>query len=112
MVELAWRLPLEMKIKSGVGKKPIRKILENHLPRELFDRPKMGFAIPVGDWLRGSLRDWAEDLLSEEKLGDSNVFDVSKIRGVWARHLTEGSGLATQLWTVLIYQSWREANRQ
>ena len=112
VVELAWRLPLEMKIKSGAGKRPIRKILENHLPRELFDRPKMGFAIPVGDWLRGSLRDWAEDLLSEEKLGDSNVFDVSKIRGVWARHLTEGSGLAYQLWTVLIYQSWREANRQ
>ena len=112
VVELAWRLPLEMKIKSGVGKKPIRKILENHLPRELFDRPKMGFAIPVGDWLRGSLRDWAEDLLSEKQLGDSNVFDVSKIRGVWARHLTEGSGLAYQLWTVLIYQSWREANRQ
>ena len=112
VVELAWRLPLEMKIKSGVGKKPIRKILENHLPRELFDRPKMGFAIPVGDWLRGSLRDWAEDLLSEKQLGDSNVFDVSKIRRVWARHLTEGSGLAYQLWTVLIYQSWREANRQ
>ena len=84
----------------------------NHLPRELFDRPKMGFAIPVGDWLRGSLRDWAEDLLSEKKLGDSNVFDVSKIREVWARHLSGGSGLAHQLWTVLIYQSWREANRQ
>ena len=112
VVEFAWRLPLEMKIKSGIGKRPIRKILEDHLPRELFDRPKMGFAIPVGDWLRGSLRDWAEDLLSEKKLGDSNVFDVSKIRGVWARHLTEGSGLAHQIWTVLIYQSWREANRQ
>ena len=110
IVEFAWRVPLKMKIKNGTGKWLLRKLLAKHVPQELFERPKMGFAIPLDSWLRGPLRDWAEDLLSEKRLNEEGVFDASIIRRTWARHLEGKPGVAHQLWDILVYQSWSQAN--
>ena len=110
VVEFAWRVPLKMKIKNGTGKWLLRKLLAKHVPQELFERPKMGFAIPLDSWLRGPLRDWAEDLLSEKRLNEEGMFDASIIRRTWARHLEGKPGGAHQLWDILVYQSWSQVN--
>ena len=110
VVEFAWRLPLKMKIRDRTGKWLLRKLLTKHVPQELFERPKMGFAIPLDGWLRGPLRDWAEDLLSEKRLNEEGIFDTQIIRSTWAGHLEGKSGVAYQLWDVLVYQSWAQAN--
>ena len=110
VVEFAWRVPLKMKIKNGTGKWLLQKLLAKHVPQELFERPKMGFAIPLDSWLRGPLRDWAEDLLSEKRLNEEGMFDASIIRRTWARHLEGKPGVAHQLWDILVYQSWSQAN--
>src|SRR5690606_26754988 len=88
--ELAWRLPLEWKIRKGVTKWPLRRVLDRYVPRRLIDRPKQGFSLPIADWLRGPLRDWAEDLLADERLRRDGVFRPGPIRAAWAAHL-EGS---------------------
>jgi asparagine synthase (glutamine-hydrolysing) len=110
VVEFAWRLPLKMKIRDGTGKWLLRKLLAKHVPQELFERPKMGFAIPLDGWLRGPLRDWAEDLLSEKRLNEEGIFDTRIIRSTWAGHLEGKPGVAYQLWDILVYQSWSQAN--
>ena len=110
VVEFAWRVPLKMKIRNGTGKWLLRKLLAKHVPQELFERPKMGFAIPLDSWLRGPLRDWAEDLLSKKRLNEEGMFDASVIRRTWARHLEGKPGVAHQLWDILVYQSWAQAN--
>jgi len=110
VVEFAWRVPAVMKFRDGAGKWLLKKLLAKHVPQELFERPKMGFAIPLDGWLRGPLRDWAEDLLSERRLNEEGIFDTRIIRSTWARHLEGKSGVAHQLWDILVYQSWSQAN--
>ncbi|MEZ5665408.1 MAG: asparagine synthase (glutamine-hydrolyzing) [Burkholderiaceae bacterium] len=106
VAELAWRLPLDMKVRGKIGKWALRQVLYKHVPRELIERPKAGFAIPVGQWLRGSLRDWAEDLLGEQRLQAEGYFDPAPIRQRWAEHLSGKRDHTPSLWAVLMFQAW------
>jgi asparagine synthase (glutamine-hydrolysing) len=106
VVELAWRLPLAMKVVAGRGKQVLRDVLAGYVPRELFDRPKMGFGVPVGDWLRGPLRGWAEDLLSGEALRQQGFLNAARVRERWERHLGGTSREDDGIWKILMFQAW------
>jgi asparagine synthase (glutamine-hydrolysing) len=113
LVELAWRVPLACKIRDGSGKWILRQILARHLPVELFDRPKMGFGVPLGAWLRGPLQEWADGQLDPRRLAEHGLFDVDAVARRWKDHLsgdgpTSGAG---RLWTVLMFQAWLEASK-
>jgi asparagine synthase (glutamine-hydrolysing) len=112
VVEFAFGLPLSLKIQDGRGKQILRRILDRYVPRELIDRPKQGFAVPLDDWLRGRLRDWAESLLAEKQLADGELLDPAPIRVAWLDHSTGRRQLGTRLWAVLMFQAWREEARQ
>lgn len=106
---LAARVSPSLKFANGGGKAILKTLLYRYVPRELIDRPKAGFAIPVGVWMKGPLRDWAEDLLSEQALGEDGLFDAKVVRARWQRHL-DGREDATQpLWSVLMFQAWKRA---
>jgi asparagine synthase (glutamine-hydrolysing) len=107
VLAVAARLPAEMKIREGKGKWALRQILYRHVPRELIERPKTGFGIPVGDWLRGPLRGWAEDLLSEENLRRDGLIDPAPVRQAWAEHLSGRRDWSNRLWIVLMLMAWR-----
>lgn len=107
--EFAWRLPLGQKIRNGTGKWILREVLARYVPRQLFERPKMGFGVPVGDWLRGDLREWAEDLLSEDRLKRGGLFQTEVVRNLWAQHLRGDRNLQHQLWPLLMFEAWRSA---
>jgi asparagine synthase (glutamine-hydrolysing) len=106
VVELAWRLPLSMKVTGGRGKQVMRDLLAKYVPLALFDRPKMGFSVPVGKWLRGPLRGWAEQLLSEPLLRQHGFLDVAAVRARWARHLNQTSREDDAIWQILMFQAW------
>ena len=106
VAEFAWRLPMSMKIKGGSTKWALRQILYRHVPKELIERPKSGFAIPVGAWLRGPLRDWAEALLDERRLGQEGYFDVRQTRRLWSEHCDGFRDWTPRLWSVLMFQAW------
>jgi asparagine synthase (glutamine-hydrolysing) len=108
VAELAWQLPLHMKIRGNEGKWALRQVLYKYVPRELIDRPKAGFGVPVGEWLRGPLRDWAESLLAENRLQAEGYFYPAPIRSKWAEHLSGRSDHTSSLWTVLMFQAWLE----
>ncbi|WP_150722755.1 asparagine synthase (glutamine-hydrolyzing) [Pandoraea capi] len=112
VVEFAWSLPLEYKLRNGVTKWPLREILYRHVPRELIERPKMGFGVPLDRWLRGPLREWAESLLSESRLRAEGFFQPEPIRRRWQEHLSGQRNWQYQLWDVLMFQAWFEASRQ
>ena len=103
----AWQLPLEAKIREGEGKWVSRQLLYRYVPRTLIDRPKMGFAVPLDAWLRGPLRDWAEDLLSSASLAALPMLDAPAVRGLWEAHLRGRGHYAQQLWTVLQLLAWQ-----
>ena len=109
VVEFAWRIPESQKIRRGETKWILRQLLYRHVPRELIERPKMGFGVPLDEWLRGPLRDWAEALLDERRLRDEGYFRAKPIRDLWQSHL-RGSNEQYRLWTILMFQSWLEAN--
>jgi asparagine synthase (glutamine-hydrolysing) len=106
VVEWAWRLPLSMKLRHGKGKWILREVLARYVPRELVERPKMGFGLPIGDWLRGPLRAWADALLDEQTLKQDGYFDPAPIREVWQTHLRGDRNEQDRLWPVLMFQSW------
>jgi len=108
IVAFAWSLPLHMKQAEGTSKRLLRHVLYRHVPRDLIDRPKTGFAVPIHDWLRGPLRDWAEQLLSPERLLNDGYFDPAPIRKTWEQHLTGKRNWQHQLWDVLMFQSWMD----
>jgi asparagine synthase (glutamine-hydrolysing) len=110
VVEFAWRLPLALKVKDGGTKWALRQVLYRHLPAELVDRPKMGFGLPIDVWLRGPLRDWAEDLLSETRLRREGLLTPGPIREKWSEHLGGKRNWHYYLWDVLVLQSWRQAH--
>jgi asparagine synthase (glutamine-hydrolysing) len=106
VAELAWRLPLSTKIRNGTGKWVIRQVLYKHVPRAMVERPKMGFGVPIETWLRGPLREWGEDLLSENRLQSEGYLDVKQIRTKWAEHLSGRRNWQHELWCVLMFQAW------
>jgi asparagine synthase (glutamine-hydrolysing) len=109
VVELAWRLPLDMKIRGDEGKWALRQILYKRVPRALIDRPKTGFGIPIGQWLRGPLYDWAESFLNEKRLQAEGYFRPLPIRQKWAEHLSGRRQHTASLWAVLMFQCWLES---
>jgi asparagine synthase (glutamine-hydrolysing) len=106
IVEFALSLPLSISRAEGTTKWPLRQLLYRHVPKSLVDRPKMGFGIPIDSWLRGALRDWAEDLLSESRLRHENYFRPEPIRKVWLEHLSGRRNNQYPLWNVLMFQAW------
>ncbi len=106
VVDFAWRVPLAQKIRGGQGKWLLRQMLYRHVPKGLIERPKSGFAVPIDAWLRGPLRDWAEDLLSESALRADGLFDPATIRACWAEHLLGTRNNQHKLWSVLMVQAW------
>ena len=109
LVEHSFRIPSSLHLRNGEGKWLLRRVLERHVPRRLFERPKMGFGMPVGDWLRGPLRPWAEELLSERRIRDTGLLRPEPVRQLWARHLARESNGQYELWPVLMLLSWLEA---
>ncbi|MCD1636364.1 asparagine synthase (glutamine-hydrolyzing) [Martelella mediterranea] len=109
VIRLATRLPMDMKIRDGKGKWALRQMLYQHVPNEIIDRPKAGFAIPIGIWLRGPLRDWAEDLLSPERLAEDGLFNPDIIYRTWSEHLSGRRDWTTRLWAILMFQAWYAA---
>ncbi|GAA4642124.1 asparagine synthase (glutamine-hydrolyzing) [Pontixanthobacter gangjinensis] len=106
LFRFAWSLPAGMRAGSGEGKTILRELLYRYVPRDLVDRPKAGFAIPVGRWLRTGLRDWAESELSEDALDQSGLLDTATIRRHWSEHLSGKRDHETMLWNVLMFQGW------
>ncbi len=111
LLEFAWSLPLDMKLRGSQTKRILRRVLARYVPRELFERPKWGFGIPLDGWLRGPLRDWAECLLDAHRLQQEGFFDPRRIREKWAEHLSGRHG-EFHLWDILMFQAWLERERR
>lgn len=111
VVEFAWRLPQSMKLRDGHAKWALRQVLDRYVPRSLIERPKMGFAIPVGHWLRGPLRDWADALLDDSRLRHDGFFHADLIRRKWKEHLSGEHNWEYHLWGVLMFQAWAGHNK-
>jgi asparagine synthase (glutamine-hydrolysing) len=111
VVEFAWRLPFSLKVRGGEGKWILRRLLERHVPRDLIDRPKMGFGVPINAWLRGPLREWASDLLETGRLRREGFLDPEQVARKWREHVSGERDWQYHLWTVLMFQAWLEAQR-
>lgn len=112
IVEFAWRLPLEMKIRQGQGKWILRQVLYDFVPPRLIERPKMGFGVPLDAWLRQDLRPWAEELLEPTRLETSGLFKVQPIRQMWTEHLEGRRNWAQPLWNLLVFEDWRRRDEE
>lgn len=110
VVELAWQLPLSAKIRGGQGKHILREVLYRHVPKTLVERPKMGFGVPIDEWLRGPLREWAESLLDAHRLHQEGFFDPEPIRRLWSDHLSGRGRWHYHLWDILMFQAWLQEN--
>ncbi|MCE5168920.1 asparagine synthase (glutamine-hydrolyzing) [Paenibacillus profundus] len=108
IVEFAWQLPVNYKIKGGQGKWLLRQVLNQYVPETIMNRPKMGFSVPIGSWLRGPLREWAEHLLSESRLKQQGYLNPAPIRQRWKEHLEGKRNRQYDLWDVLMFQAWLE----
>ena len=110
VVAWAWGLPTDLRIRSGKGKWVLRRLLHRYVPPALVERPKMGFGPPIGDWLRGPLRTWAEDLLAPGRLGREGYLEPTVVGRLWAEHLSGRWDRQYELWDVLMFQVWLETN--
>lgn len=111
VIEFAWRLPTQLKIHDGQGKWPLRQVLRRYLPEPLFERPKQGFNVPIGPWLRGPLHDWAQDLLDPHRIRRDGVLDSRRVQACWQEHQIGRRDRSRYLWAVLMIQCWLDANR-
>ncbi len=108
VVEFAWQLPGSAKIRGNSTKWLLRQVLDRHVPKHLIDRPKMGFGVPLGEWLRGPLRDWAETFLAEQRLREAGLLDATRVRQYWQEHLDGRRNWQYLIWDVLMLETWRE----
>ena len=108
LVSYIWGLPTRLKLQGGVSKWLMRQVLYRYVPRELVERPKMGFGVPIDSWLRGPLRDWAEGLLDEQRLKREGILNPEPIRRRWLQHVSGERDWQYDLWVVLMFQAWRE----
>jgi len=108
IVEFAWKLPLNFRPSEPKSKELLRSVLYRHVPKELIERPKKGFGIPVGEWLRGPLRDWTEALIDQKQLENDGFFNPEMIHSKWKEHLEGGKDWGHYLWDVLMFQAWHE----
>jgi asparagine synthase (glutamine-hydrolysing) len=108
VVEFALRLPLSLKLRKGVGKWVLRRVLDRYVPKALIERPKMGFGIPIDIWLRGPLREWAESLLDPVRLQREGYFNSVQVQKKWLEHLSGNRNWNYYLWDVLMFQAWLE----
>jgi asparagine synthase (glutamine-hydrolysing) len=106
-VEFAWTLPRRAKLRDGTSKWLLRQVLHRYVPPALIERPKMGFAIPLAEWLRGPLRDWAESLLNEQRLRDTGLVNSGRVRALWQEHLDGRRNHQHLLWDILMLEAWR-----
>ena len=111
MIEFAWRVPTRLKVHGGQGKWLLRRVLHRYLPKNLFERPKQGFNVPIGAWLRGPLHDWARDLLDAARIRRDGFLDPDKVESCWREHLSGQVERARELWAILMVQAWLEAMR-
>jgi asparagine synthase (glutamine-hydrolysing) len=111
VVEFAWRLPVSLKVRDGQGKWILRQVLNKYVPKTITDRPKMGFGVPIDAWLRGPLREWAEDLLDEQRLKNEGYFEPGPVRQMLEGHLKERFNAHFYLWDVLMFQAWLAARK-
>ena len=112
VVEFAWSLPIEIKYAHNTTKYPLKKILGKYIPKTYFNRPKMGFGVPINKWLKSELKDWADDLLSEKKLGNVGFLNIKAIRNEWGIHLSEKKDRHYQLWSILMFQNWLDGENK
>jgi asparagine synthase (glutamine-hydrolysing) len=108
VVDFAWRVPLDLKVCNGHGKWLLRQVLYRYVPRQLVDRPKMGFAVPLVSWLSGPLRDWAGDLLAPARLEREGLLNAAVITDKWQRQQQGSHRWGAVLWSVLMFESWLE----
>lgn len=106
IVEFAWSLPLDLKIREKQSKWLLRQLLYKYVPKQLIDRPKVGFAIPLDIWLRNELRDWAGDLLNSRQIKSEGIFNHTMIQDTWNQHIYNKKDMGAYLWTILMFQSW------
>ena len=109
--KLSWRFPINMKIQGTMGKSILRNILYKYIPRNLIDRPKTGFGLPIGSWLRGPLRSWAGALLEPQRIKNEGYLNFKQIDNAWQEHLSGKRDNTSKLWSVLMFQAWLEAQR-
>ena len=110
IVEFAWTLPLSLKLREEKMKWPLRQLLYRYIPEKIVERPKMGFGVPIDDWLRGPLKEWAEELLDESVLRNDGYFNVELIRTKWEEHIKGKRNWQNHIWDVLMFQSWLKVN--
>jgi len=112
VVEFAWQLPISIKYKNSIGKWPLKQILYKYIPEQYVNRPKMGFGVPIDHWLRGSLLEWAEELLGENRIRSEGFFDPVPIRSEWKLHLSGRRNRHHGLWIILMFQAWYDAQKK
>jgi asparagine synthase (glutamine-hydrolysing) len=108
VVEFSWRLPMHLKVRGGQGKWLLRQVLDKYVPKEMVERPKMGFGVPIDKWLRGPLREWAEELLDENRIRQEGYLNPSLVREKWDEHQSGSRNWQYHLWDVLMFQAWHQ----
>jgi asparagine synthase (glutamine-hydrolysing) len=111
VVELAFALPPRMLVRDGVGKWVLRRVLDRYVPRQLIERPKAGFSIPLADWLRGPMREWAESLINPARLEDEGLLDPRQVSSMWDQHISGSYDRSTYLWNILMFQVWSDQEK-
>ena len=112
IVEFALNLPFNLKLHKGEGKWLLRQVTHRYVPKQLMERPKMGFGVPMSKWLRGPLRDWAESLLDKSRLQNEGFFEPIQVRQKWNQHLSGVRNWQSHLWDILMFQAWLEKEMQ
>ena len=111
LVEFAWSIPLEYKVKNNRTKWILREVLKRYLPDNLVERPKTGFGVPIAEWLRGPLRNWANDLLDEKLISSQGFFSYKPIKFKWKQHIKGNFDYSKEIWTILMFQAWLQRKK-